>query len=236
MQNDNKSGIYCIENKNNNKKYIGQSVNIHYRWTKHKHELNNNCHHNEYLQNAWNKYGENTFEFYVLEYCSKENLDEKEKYYISLYNSTNRDLGYNLQSGGQFSNTHSEESRKKISISNKKAYLNPDRVKIQSINAYKQWGNPNIKEKIMGQNNGMYGKHHTEEAKKKMSEKKKGKPSPLRIMIPVICVETNEVFDCAASAAHKFSIQSGGILAVCRGERKTSGGYHWKFLLENNMN
>jgi group I intron endonuclease len=236
MQNDDKSGIYCIENKVTNKKYIGQSVNINYRWSKHRYELNNNAHYNDYLQNAWNKYGEDKFVFYVLECCCKEELDEKEKYYIALYNTTDRNYGYNLQSGGQASNTPSYETCQKISASNKKAYLNSDLREKRSIDAYIQWSNPNIKEKITGKNNGMYGKHHTEAARKKMSEKKKGKPSPHRIMIPVLCIETNEYFDCAAEAAHKFSVQSGSILGVCRGERKTCGGYHWKFLLENNTN
>ena len=40
MQNNIISGIYCIENKVNNKKYIGQSKNINDRWYKHKNELN----------------------------------------------------------------------------------------------------------------------------------------------------------------------------------------------------
>ena len=40
MSND--IGIYCIENKINNKKYIGQSIHIHRRWSEHKYELNIN--------------------------------------------------------------------------------------------------------------------------------------------------------------------------------------------------
>lgn len=60
------SGIYCIENLSNSKKYIGQSVNISDRWKKHISELNRGSHHNDYLQKAWNKYGKNEFKFYVL--------------------------------------------------------------------------------------------------------------------------------------------------------------------------
>lgn len=56
-----KSGIYCIENIRNGKKYIGQSINVYYRWKKHKSELNNNTHDNDYLQKAWNKYGSDIF-------------------------------------------------------------------------------------------------------------------------------------------------------------------------------
>ena len=52
-------GIYCIENIINHKKYIGQSQNVFRRMYNHKNLLRNNKHHNSYLQNSWNKYGEN---------------------------------------------------------------------------------------------------------------------------------------------------------------------------------
>ena len=235
QKSERKSGIYCIENINTNKKYIGQSVDIIDRWYKHKSELNKNCHDNDYLQKAWNKYGEENFNFYVLEYCGINSLNDKERYYIDLYKTLDRDLGYNLKSGGQDFNVLSQEIKNKISESNKKAYLNSNLKKIRSNDALKQWADPQIKEKIMGKNNGMYGKHHTAETRKKMSEKKKGKLSPKRDMTPVICEELNKTFDCAAVAARETSAHSGCILAVCRGQRKTAGGYHWKFKLENNI-
>ncbi len=230
MQDNDQSGIYCIENTITNKKYIGQSIHVIQRWNKHKNELNNNRHFNDYLQKAWKKYGSENFTFSILEYCKPDELDSKEIYYIGLYNTTNRDLGYNIQMGGQDGRKHSEETCKKLSDSIKKSYLNPERREIQSINALNQWRNPEIKKKILGSNNGMYGKHHTEEAKQKMSVAKKGKKSWRRNTTPVLCIDLNRKFDDATEAGKAMSLDSSCILKVCQGKRKTCGGYKWKFL------
>ena len=93
-------GIYKIQNKVTNKVYIGKSVNIEKRWIQHRCHLNNNVHANDYLQKAWNKYGENGFNFSVLCECEESALDEKEIYYINLYKATDRSHGYNLREGG----------------------------------------------------------------------------------------------------------------------------------------
>ena len=61
------SGIYKIINVVNNKFYVGSSVNLRIRKAKHFSELRHNKHNNRYLQNAWNKYGENSFIFVVVE-------------------------------------------------------------------------------------------------------------------------------------------------------------------------
>ena len=60
-------GIYMILNKNNGKIYIGQSIDAEYRMKKHKQQLTGNYHSNTHLQRAWNKYGEDAFEFNLLE-------------------------------------------------------------------------------------------------------------------------------------------------------------------------
>ena len=74
-----------IKNNINDKSYVGQSINIENRWTHHKSELNNNKHINDYLQNAWNKYGEHSFEFIIIEECTLDHIDEREIYWIDYY-------------------------------------------------------------------------------------------------------------------------------------------------------
>ena len=97
-----KSGIYCIENTINNKKYIGQSKDIAQRWSHHKGALRHNRHENSKLQRAWNKYGENAFVFYVIKECPLEDLNRLEMHYISKFNAFGQ--GYNLSEGGEAGN------------------------------------------------------------------------------------------------------------------------------------
>jgi group I intron endonuclease len=141
-------GIYCIENIVNSKKYIGYSQNIKNRWSNHKGHLRNNKHGNNYLQNAWNKYGEENFKFYIIEECDKELLRIKESEYVLSLN-TKTPNGYNLTDGGDGCTGMTEESRLSISEKNK----------INSLG-----------------NSSHLGCKHSEEARRKMSEANKGRP------------------------------------------------------------
>lgn len=107
--NDMYTGIYCIKNIINDKRYIGQSKDCVERKTQHFSILRLGKHYNKYLQSDWNTYGENNFEFTILEKCQKEKLDELEKKYIKLYDSCNRNKGYNIEFGGVIDIQHSEE-------------------------------------------------------------------------------------------------------------------------------
>lgn len=101
------TGIYKIENKINGKVYIGQSVNIETRWKdERKRAFNQNAHEYEYpLSRAFRKYGLENFSFEVIEECLKNELNDKEKYWIEQYNSFidgyNQTLGGDNPSGGQ---------------------------------------------------------------------------------------------------------------------------------------
>lgn len=117
MPKEKNSGIYCIENMINHKKYIGLSQNISRRFDEHKRHLNGKYHINEHLQSAWNKYGKDNFKFYIIEECDENILKEKERYYIKKYHTQNRLYGYNKTSGGDGIRDLSEECGDKISLS-----------------------------------------------------------------------------------------------------------------------
>ena len=90
------TGIYIITNKINNKKYIGQALNIESRWNQHKRNFNNpHCFKTSpKLYGAFIKYGIENFIFSVLEpNVQIDKLTEREEYWIKYYNTVND--GYN---------------------------------------------------------------------------------------------------------------------------------------------
>ena len=95
-------GIYKIENDINHKLYIGQSVDIERRWSNHRAHIYDSRNDNLPLYRAIRKYGIENFSFSIIELCKKEELNEKEKYYIKKYNTLAPD-GYNATLGGQCS-------------------------------------------------------------------------------------------------------------------------------------
>lgn len=165
-------GIYKIENIHTHKVYIGQSVNIYVRWANHKSELNRNKHGNSYLQNAWNKYGKNEFEFSILEECDKQLLNEKETYWVQFFkNKLGKNNVYNLGHTNS-QNTMGDEQRNKISISKKKFYQSHPEALIQMRE--NSLGEKNGMYGIYGVNHPRYGKHHTTKTKNKLRSVKLG--------------------------------------------------------------
>lgn len=77
-----KSGIYKIANKINGKIYIGKSLDVKERKYSHFYKLRKNEHGNQYLQVSFNKYGEENFEFSIIEFVADNLLNIREIYYI----------------------------------------------------------------------------------------------------------------------------------------------------------
>lgn len=112
------SGIYSITNIINKKCYIGSAVSIKQRFTQHRRLLNQSKHFNNHLQASWNKHGEQSFKFEVLEKCFKEDLLSREQYWIDSLKVTDPKKGYNkrLLASTNIGIKASEETRKKLSL------------------------------------------------------------------------------------------------------------------------
>lgn len=97
------SGIYGIWNRCNSKAYVGSTCStkgFKLRWAEHRRDLNHGTHRNKHLQWAWNKYGEECFEFRIIEECLDDELGSRENFWMEHYKSRHPDYGYNLQAGG----------------------------------------------------------------------------------------------------------------------------------------
>lgn len=95
-------GIYKIVNKINSKIYVGQSIDIYDRWQQHRYKANNPKEKgfNQLIHQAMRKYGDDNFTFEIIEQCSQNLLDEREKFWIAKLN-TLAPNGYNILQGGQ---------------------------------------------------------------------------------------------------------------------------------------
>lgn len=183
-----KSGIYKILNSINGKFYIGSAVNFKKRWGWHIKDLRAKKHRNKYLENAWHIYGENAFEFSILEYCEKDELIKREQYWIDLENCV-RPNGYNLapKAGSSLGIKRSEETKelqRQIKIGKKLS--NEHRAKISAANKGRVFSEE-TKKKIGNAHLGnkwCLGFKHSEETKAKMRKPKKPliiTSEPLRI-------------------------------------------------------
>ena len=127
-------GIYKITNTVTGKFYIGSAVNIKRRWAIHRSRLDANKHGNRHLQNSWNKHGEDSFTFEVLECCEKERLIEREQFYID-----NEKPAYNISptAGNCLGVKHTDETKRKISEA-KKGKVRSDESKRKISEAMKR--------------------------------------------------------------------------------------------------
>lgn len=81
-KNYDRSGVYTIQRTATGDLYVGSSATIKVRWRQHRYRLRKGVHHCTHLQNAWTKYGEDAFEFAILEECEVESLLEREQFHL----------------------------------------------------------------------------------------------------------------------------------------------------------
>lgn len=227
------SGIYQIKNLINGHIYIGSSDNIKNRWSSHKHYLNRNSHHSHYLQNAWNKYGVENFEFSVLEYVSIEyNLLEIEQYYIDWMNPD-----YNMcQIAGSVKGIKFSEERKKtisdMQIQKWKSRSQDERLRISNIlveSSKEYWKSPDARTQ-QSERRTRYFMSPESRIANSMSQKKRFSDGGIHAKCKkIICVETGKIYSSGQEAYRDTGIDYRNISAVVCGKRKTTGGFHWRF-------
>ena len=169
------------------------------------------------IDKARRKYPDFTqWNYEILEECNKEELATLEMYYIEKYNSTNSKIGYNSTLGGDGTKGTPWGSPKQI-----EAAKNKD---------------------IRGENNPMYGKHHTQDVKDYISSINKGrkqtKEQKLQKSKPVIQYTLDgymlKQWDSATDAAEFYGVNKACVGRVCMGKKKSTCEHLWKYYTTDN--
>jgi len=158
--------IYKITNQVNSKIYIGQD----------KHNNPNYLGSGKILHLAFKKYGTENFIKEIIEECeSKEQLDERERYWINFYVSTDRNIGYNIALGGDGGDTISNHPDKDLIKQKHSEWMqenNPARGRKKSEDEIERWKDSFVG-KYKGENSPNFRKKHNDDSKIKMSEARK---------------------------------------------------------------
>lgn len=229
-----------------NKVYIGQTTRPEGRQREF---YSNHPYGGNRIDNARSKYGASNFKYEILytiesddEKFIKATLDEKEKYYIKEYNSSNTNYGYNMciGGGGTNGNTLSEEARRKVSINTRRWLAEkghplkgvghrPESIEKMRKNTIKKFGkdNPNygwkpprelierLAEKARqrkGEKNHFFGKSHTQEVKDFL-QKKFGRPV---IQIDAKTFKELKTFPSAQEAARQVTGKTNTVAEICK--------------------
>ena len=200
--------IYKIENKQNQKVYIGKTVNtIRERWMEHLDDARRGD--NSLLHKAIRKYGENGFYVDFVEQCSNDELNIKEIYYIALFQSHLTQNGYNMTLGGEGAMKYSD-----------KDILELWSVGLRACEIAERLGaSPNtISQRLK------FLVEDGEARKRYFDTRKKS------VIQYDINGEPVRIWDCASNAEITLGISKGNISKCCNKTQVIAGGYLWKFV------
>lgn len=162
------TGVYRISLADG-RSYIGSSVDVRQRWYVHRLQLNRNEHHSPYLQRAWNKYGEDSFTFEVVEECERSALIDVEQRWID---KCIPEFNALPTARSRLGVAHTEETKRKIGDANRGRSKSEETLRKLSESLTGRVVTAATREKI---SLALTGRSIPQESRAKMSVAKKGR-------------------------------------------------------------
>ena len=217
--------VYQHRNLKNGKSYIGMtSLNPKRRWNNGLGYKNNLTMWNDIQNSDWNTDWEHNI---LGKFKDKQEALNVEEMFIWLFDSTND--GYNTSAYSSHSCKHSEETKKKISEANTGKHFSEEHKRKMSEAkigiTFSEEHKKKLSEALSGEKNPNFGKHFSEEHRKKISQS--------RGVNGILQFSKNGEFiaeyPSTKEAERHTGCYQGNICKCCKGERKSTGGYIWKY-------
>lgn len=222
--------IYKITNSINGKIYIGMTNDFNQRMREHKSNANSDKYkYKSRLYNAIRKYGWDNFEKEIIDVVDdRYTADEKEKYYIALYDSTNKDIGYNITKGGTGGQTHDVSGSNNPMYGRK--YTEEERKKLGSYSKGLKRSDE-TRRKISQR---LTGRKRSVEHSRNLSNALKGHLPPNTKPIKVININTKEIIEFKSEAEMERVLHCGR-KTVLNGRITKNGYMLLKYFEEENV-
>lgn len=167
-------GVYAAIDLGTGKVYVGSSVDVPTRVSRHRHQLRYGVHPNAALQAAWDRCGGRSLLFKVLERCGESEVKTREQYWMDTLLSYAPGFGYNACPFADGSG-HSEETRRKMSAAMTGRRASPEtRAK---IGAYHRGKTIPPEQRALA-SAALRGRKHSAETKAKIGAAHRGKTQP----------------------------------------------------------
>lgn len=174
--------IYKHTNTLNNKVYIGMTNNTKRRWRCNGVEYKPDKKSNPLCRPFWNainKYGWNSFVSEIIESgLTFSEAIEREKYYIKLYDSTNKQKGYNASYGGNGGKIYLVHPRGMLGKKHSDTLKENHRIHMSDRKNNPMYNGKTIWGVTHEHPRGMLGKKHSDDFKKRLSIRFKGGNHP----------------------------------------------------------
>lgn len=237
--------VYMHENAITGKRYIGiTGQKPERRW-----QNGNGYRSSSRFFSALKRYGWDNFRHYILYVgLTQAEAEQLEVELIAKYQTQDPAHGYNMAEGGSAPQV-TEATRVKQSLA-KRGEKHPGYGKPAWNRGLRMSDATRAKLSAMrtGEKHPRYGQHLSAETKAKIRTALAGKPrgpasaetkhrqsialrghAPTN-SIPIVCVETGDIYASARAAGLAATVDGSGVLKACRGKQKTAGGYHWAFV------